>query len=74
VERLAQSLRQLNPEAVLARGYAIAFTAQNRAARDAAQLTEGEILTLRLAQGFASVKVSAPDAAQAPQDVLPLFQ
>ncbi|MDR1850456.1 MAG: exodeoxyribonuclease VII large subunit, partial [Zoogloeaceae bacterium] len=28
VERLAQSLRQLNPEAVLARGYAIAFTAQ----------------------------------------------
>lgn len=74
VERLAQSLRQLNPEAVLARGYAIAFTAQNRAARDAAQLLDGEILTLRLAQGTASVKVSAPDVAQEPQDVLPLFQ
>jgi len=57
LERLAQALRQLNPEAVLARGYAIAFNAQNRAARDAAQLSEGEILTLRLAKGITSVAV-----------------
>ncbi|MCL2075027.1 MAG: exodeoxyribonuclease VII large subunit [Betaproteobacteria bacterium] len=57
LEKLAQSLRQLNPEAVLARGYAIAFDAENRAARDASQLVEGEILTLRLAKGAASVAV-----------------
>jgi len=57
--RLAQSLRQLNPEAVLARGYAIAFNAQNRAVRDSAQLSAGEHLTLRLAKGSASVAVEA---------------
>jgi exodeoxyribonuclease VII large subunit len=57
LERLALSLKQLNPEAVLARGYAIAFDAQNRAARDASRLTKGEILTLRLARGTASVAV-----------------
>jgi len=57
LERLAQALRQLNPEAVLARGYAIAFTAQNRAARDADQLSQGEILTLRLAKGITPVAV-----------------
>ncbi|MCL2021871.1 MAG: exodeoxyribonuclease VII large subunit [Betaproteobacteria bacterium] len=67
LERLAQSLRQLSPEAVLARGYAIAFDAQNRAARDASQLTEGEILTLRLAEGSTAVAVVNHPKASSPQ-------
>ena len=49
--RFASQLAAYNPGAVLERGYAIAFTADGQAARDAAQLPPGSGFTLQLARG-----------------------
>ncbi|NJD25106.1 MAG: exodeoxyribonuclease VII large subunit [Betaproteobacteria bacterium] len=60
-------LIQLDPQAVLRRGYAIAFTADGRAVRDAATLACGDSLNLALARGTAAVSVTqvvAPEEAQ----------
>ena len=64
LERLAASLTHLNPEAVLARGYAIAFDAAGQAVHDASALTPGQALKLRLHRGERRVQVS--DEAQMP--------
>ncbi|GBG00772.1 exodeoxyribonuclease 7 large subunit [Azospira sp. I13] len=63
LERLAAGLTHLNPEAVLARGYAIAFDAQGQTVHDAASLSPGQRLTLHLHRGRRQVQVSdaAPD-------------
>ncbi len=47
----AQQLRLLGPLAVLARGYSITCNAQGRVVRQAADVTAGELLETRLAQG-----------------------
>lgn len=49
--RQSTALAAYNPSAVLERGYAIAFTPQGEAARDAAQLPVGAAFTLQLARG-----------------------
>ncbi len=54
---LGSSLSQLNPHAVLTRGYTLAFTADGRAVRDASQLTSGDLLRLNFARGSASATV-----------------
>ena len=59
----AQSLRQLNPLAVLQRGYALALNAQGHAVRDAQTLQTGETLRLMLAEGETRVTVQGNEAA-----------
>ncbi len=58
----AAGLTQLNPHAVLARGYALAFDTNGRAVRDAASLAIGERLRLAFARGEADVMVQAVPA------------
>jgi exodeoxyribonuclease VII large subunit len=55
----ARGLEVVSPLAVLARGYAIATTVTGEAVRDAAQLTTGDTLRLRLGQGSAMATVTA---------------
>jgi len=57
LERLATSLGHLNPEAVLSRGYAIAFDGNGQAVRDADRLQPEQPLTLRLQHGERRVVV-----------------
>ena len=57
LERLAAGLTHLNPEAVLSRGYAIAFDQQGQAVHDAGSLAAGHRLTLRLHRGERQVEV-----------------
>jgi exodeoxyribonuclease VII large subunit len=59
---LAARLHALDPDAVLARGYAIAYAPDGRTVRDAAQLSVGQTLRLRFARGGAQVHVDALDA------------
>lgn len=63
---LGASLIQLDPRAVLERGYALAIGPDGRAVRDAAALNPGDALTLGFARGSADVTVdrvvAAPEA------------
>jgi exodeoxyribonuclease VII large subunit len=55
---LAGSLKQLDPHAVLARGYAIAIDSDGNAVRDAGQLEVGDELRLSFAKGGALGNIS----------------
>jgi exodeoxyribonuclease VII large subunit len=72
VEALAAALHALDPTAVLARGYAMAFAPDGRVVRDAAQLARGDRLRLRFAHGGAHARVedleSAKDNTEARRD------
>jgi exodeoxyribonuclease VII large subunit len=57
LEPLCSGLAQLNPLAILDRGYAIASDAHGRILRDAAATSPGEELTVQLAQGRVATKV-----------------
>jgi len=63
---LTASLRQLDPHAVLNRGYALARNADGRVVRDAAQLSAGATLQVQLARGSVDTQVikvvPAPEA------------
>ena len=63
LERLAASLAALNPEATLARGYSIVRNADGTIVSDAANVKEGEALSLRFASGGAEAVVirTVPD-------------
>ena len=54
---LASGLKQLDPRAVLARGYALAIAPDGRAVRDAATLLPGNAIQLSFAHGSAAVTV-----------------
>jgi exodeoxyribonuclease VII large subunit len=56
---LTSSLRQLDPKAVLARGYALAIGPDGRAIRDATALSPGDTLRLSFARGAAAVTVES---------------
>lgn len=67
VASAARSLRQLDPHAVLARGYALAIGPDGRAVRDASALSSGDALRLSFARGSASATVTqvvAPGEAE----------
>jgi len=51
MESLRGELEQLNPTAILQRGYAIVFDAAGKVLKDAAHVAPGEEITLRLARG-----------------------
>jgi exodeoxyribonuclease VII large subunit len=55
---LASSLNQLDPHAVLARGYAIAIGPDGRTIRDAAKLSTGNEIQLTFARGHATATVN----------------
>jgi exodeoxyribonuclease VII large subunit len=55
---LGSSLTQLDPHAVLSRGYTLAMDADGRAIRDATRLTPGDLLKLRFASGSAEATVN----------------
>jgi exodeoxyribonuclease VII large subunit len=55
---LAQSVAHLNPEAVLARGYAIVADAGGRIVTDAAQLEAGDEVSIALARGRAHAAIT----------------
>ena len=54
---LSSGLRQLDPHAVLQRGYALAIGPDGRAVRNAIDLTPGDTLRLSFARGAATAKV-----------------
>ncbi len=58
LQQAAQGLRQLDPHAVLARGYAMVFDAAGQAVRDAGELNSGDRLQVVLARGEAQVQVT----------------
>jgi exodeoxyribonuclease VII large subunit len=60
---LRASLIQLDPRAVLERGYALAIGPDGRAVRDAAALNPGDALRLGFARGSADVTVNQVVAA-----------
>jgi len=64
--RYHSQLAAYNPSAVLERGYAIAFTAEGVAARDASQLPEGSAFTLQLARGTVQATAQAAKALSKP--------
>jgi len=58
LKSLASSLNQLNPHAVLARGYALAIGPDGRAIRDAGTLAPGDTLSINFAHGAATTTVN----------------
>ena len=60
---LASGLSQLDPKAVLARGYTLAIGPDGRAVRDASSLSPGNALKLSFAHGSAGVTVDQVVAA-----------
>lgn len=71
METLAARLRALDPDAVLARGYALAADAQGHVVTDAARLAVGGLLQLRFARGRASARVTQVDTSCADAPPLP---
>jgi exodeoxyribonuclease VII large subunit len=59
LERLGASLTSLDPTAVLARGYSLTRNARGEVVRDAAALTEGELLTSTFSRGTAVSEVKS---------------
>ena len=55
---LSATLRALSPQSTLDRGYAVVRDAQGKVVRDAADLSAGQALTLRLARGEAEARVT----------------
>jgi exodeoxyribonuclease VII large subunit len=55
---LGQSLRHLNPQGVLDRGYSIVTTADGSVVQNAGELTVGDALNLRFARGEAGARVT----------------
>jgi exodeoxyribonuclease VII large subunit len=61
VERCADALRHLNPEAVLERGFAIVTTADNNVVQHSDALRIGQSLRIRFAHGGARASVTEKD-------------
>ena len=59
---LASQLELLNPQRTLERGYAIVSNAEGHALRSPAEIKARQVLTVRLADGSAEVKVSSVQA------------
>ena len=70
LETLSAGLRQLDPHAVLGRGYAFARQADGKIVRDAAQLSPGEPLQLAFGRGHARTTVEEIN----PQDDPSIFR
>jgi exodeoxyribonuclease VII large subunit len=70
LQTLAARLQALDPNAVLARGYAIATDAEGRVVTDSARLAAGDPLDLRFARGSASARVERTGIGDDPGSAL----
>jgi exodeoxyribonuclease VII large subunit len=61
LQALAARLHALDPQAVLARGYALALDADGRVVADSGTLATGDLLRLRFARGGAAARVERTD-------------
>jgi exodeoxyribonuclease VII large subunit len=69
LERLATALAALAPQATLERGYAIVRRAADGVVvRDPAEVTAGELVTLRVARGEMAARIEEPPPAGRDQD------
>lgn len=59
LDALAAQLELLNPQRTLERGYAIVSNAEGHALRAPGEIRARQVLTVRLAEGSAEVKVSS---------------
>jgi exodeoxyribonuclease VII large subunit len=57
LDSLAAQLHSLSPRQILQRGYAIVFDPAGKVLKDAAQVSPGQEITLRLARGKLAAKV-----------------
>ncbi|MGL6071587.1 exodeoxyribonuclease VII large subunit [Craterilacuibacter sp.] len=62
--RIETTLSAMNPEAVLARGYAIVQNAQGKAVKSPSELSDGEQVRLQLAEGQVSAQITLPQGTQ----------
>ncbi len=62
--QLSATLTALNPEAVLARGYAIVQKRDGKAVKHPSELLNHEKVTLRLAEGSTEARIEHPQGAQ----------
>lgn len=60
---LAQSMRHLNPQGVLERGYSIVTDARQNIVQDAADVAVGQLLRVQFARGHAQTQVTKTDDA-----------
>jgi exodeoxyribonuclease VII large subunit len=67
LEALSARLAALDPQAVLARGYALALDAEGRAVTTASRLSVGAALHLVLASGSADAQVTAVQPGEEPR-------
>lgn len=68
LERLSASLRTLDPENVLKRGYSLVYTADGSLIRNAGQLTAGQEIHLQFACGRAQATVAGPSPVAEPPE------
>jgi exodeoxyribonuclease VII large subunit len=64
IDRQRASLEALSPIAILNRGYALVFDANNQLVKDAAQLKTGEEISARLARGQVRARVTATEPGE----------
>jgi exodeoxyribonuclease VII large subunit len=64
IDRQRASLEALSPVAILNRGYALVFDANNQLVKDAAQLKTGEEISARLARGQVRARVTATEPGE----------
>jgi exodeoxyribonuclease VII large subunit len=65
IDRQNARLRALSPVAILNRGYALVFDANNQLVKDAEQLKTGEAISARLARGRVRARVTATEPGEA---------
>ena len=65
IDRQNARLQALSPVAILNRGYALVFDANNQLVKDAEQLKTGEAISARLARGRVRARVTATEPGEA---------
>ncbi len=66
LDNLAAAITHLDPEATLARGFAIVRDASGQIVTDGSELQEGQIINLRLAQGAAQASILSSNSSKRP--------
>jgi exodeoxyribonuclease VII large subunit len=64
IDRQNARLQALSPVAILNRGYALVFDANNQLVKDAEQLKTGEAISARLARGRVRARVTATEPGE----------
>ena len=70
LSQLAASLRQLNPKAVLARGYSIVTDEAGKIVHDSRKLEPNDLIAVSFHSGFAQARITSLSQAQNPAAAL----